>query len=294
VQRRSERIIHVESDEDLGRQFHGLNASMVVRAGIRSLIGVPLISRNEVIGILHFRSKTLNAYTERDLQLAEKIGMQIAGAIANTRLFGDLSKTEQSLRESEEHYHDLFNKANEGLLILAPDGQLSEVNQAFAEMHGYTVEELNLKDISELDVLTDRALTDRTEITRRIKAGEVVRFEVEHYHKDGHTFPLTVTSSMIQLRGQNYYLAFHQDITERKQTEEALTEEHRQLKQALDEVRTLRGIMPICAYCKKIRDDEGYWNQVEKYVSDHTEAKFSHGICPTCFEREMKGIETSD
>jgi len=69
-----------------------------------------------------------------------------------------------------------------------------------------------------------------------------------------------------------------------------LEEERRRLQQALDEIRTLRGILPICAYCKKIRDDKGYWSQVEKYVSDHTEAKFTHGICPTCFEKEMKGI----
>ena len=72
-----------------------------------------------------------------------------------------------------------------------------------------------------------------------------------------------------------------------------LEEERRRLQQALDEIRTLRGILPICAYCKKIRDDKGYWSQVEKYVSDHTDAKFSHGICPACFEREMKGLETS-
>jgi PAS domain S-box-containing protein len=81
------------------------------------------------------------------------------------------------------------------------------------------------------------------------------------------------------------------DITMGKQAEEKLEEEHRQLQQAFDEIRTLRGIVPICAYCKKIRDDTGYWNQVEKYVSDHTDAKFSHGICPACFEREMKGIK---
>jgi PAS domain S-box-containing protein len=80
----------------------------------------------------------------------------------------------------------------------------------------------------------------------------------------------------------------------RRQAETALKEEHRRLQKALDEVKTLRGIVPICAYCKKIRDDEGYWNQVEKYVSDHTDAKFSHGICPACLEREMKAIEASD
>jgi PAS domain S-box-containing protein len=77
-------------------------------------------------------------------------------------------------------------------------------------------------------------------------------------------------------------IGFAVDITERKQAEEALNEERRRLQQALDEVKTLRGILPICANCKKIRDDKGYWNQVEVYVRDHTEAKFSHGICPDC------------
>jgi len=82
------------------------------------------------------------------------------------------------------------------------------------------------------------------------------------------------------------------DITERKKVEEALKEEHRRLQQALDEVRTLRGIVPICAHCKKIRDDKGYWNQVEQYISDHTEARFSHGICPSCLEKEIRKFES--
>lgn len=75
------------------------------------------------------------------------------------------------------------------------------------------------------------------------------------------------------------------DITQRRQAQEALEEERRRLQQALDEVRTLRGIVPICSNCKKIRDDKGYWNQVEKYVGDHTEATFSHGICPACAQK---------
>ena len=66
---------------------------------------------------------------------------------------------------------------------------------------------------------------------------------------------------------------FAVDITERKQAEETLKEERRRLQQALDEVKTLRGIVPICANCKKIRDEKGYWNQVEVYVRDHTEVQ---------------------
>ena len=57
-----------------------------------------------------------------------------------------------------------------------------------------------------------------------------------------------------------------------------------ELNMALEEIQTLTGILPICCHCKKIRDDQGYWEQVESYVSRHTEAEFSHGICPGCFE----------
>ena len=62
----------------------------------------------------------------------------------------------------------------------------------------------------------------------------------------------------------------------------AIEFQNRQLRQTLAEIRRLQGIVPICAYCKNVRDDQGYWQQVEKYVSDHSDAKFSHGICPDC------------
>ncbi|MFO7601408.1 MAG: hypothetical protein R6X27_16615 [Candidatus Desulfacyla sp.] len=55
-----------------------------------------------------------------------------------------------------------------------------------------------------------------------------------------------------------------------------------ELKQALSEVKTLRGFLPICANCKKIRDDRGYWNRIEAYIEEHSDAQFSHGICPEC------------
>ncbi|MBA4396613.1 MAG: response regulator [Syntrophus sp. (in: bacteria)] len=65
----------------------------------------------------------------------------------------------------------------------------------------------------------------------------------------------------------------------------AMADKVQELKKSLDEVRTLRGIIPICANCKNIRDDKGYWNQVEAYIRDHTEAEFSHGICPACLKK---------
>ncbi len=58
-----------------------------------------------------------------------------------------------------------------------------------------------------------------------------------------------------------------------------------ELQKALKKVKTLSGFLPICASCKKIRDDKGYWNQIEAYISEHSEAEFSHGICPECAQK---------
>jgi CheY-like chemotaxis protein len=64
----------------------------------------------------------------------------------------------------------------------------------------------------------------------------------------------------------------------------------RQLRDALSKVKTLEGIIPICMKCKKIRDDAGYWGAVEEYISIHTDALFSHGLCPECFDKSMRDI----
>jgi PleD family two-component response regulator len=63
-----------------------------------------------------------------------------------------------------------------------------------------------------------------------------------------------------------------------------LEQQSNELREALGKVKLLSGLFPICAYCKKIRDDKGYWNQIELYIRDHSQAEFSHGICPECLK----------
>jgi len=60
---------------------------------------------------------------------------------------------------------------------------------------------------------------------------------------------------------------------------------------ALDKVKTLEGILPICGVCKKIRSDDGYWNQLERYITEHSQAIFSHGLCPECYAKELTDFE---
>jgi len=73
-----------------------------------------------------------------------------------------------------------------------------------------------------------------------------------------------------------------EDITEQKNTERDRTTLIGDLRRALDEVETLRGLLPICASCKKIRDDKGYWNHIEVYFSNHAHVDFTHTLCPDC------------
>jgi len=72
------------------------------------------------------------------------------------------------------------------------------------------------------------------------------------------------------------------------QLQQTLTERVAELKEALLSVKQLGGLLPICSYCKKIRDDQNYWQQVEAYVAKHSEAQFSHSICPQCYEDIIK------
>ena len=108
---------------------------------------------------------------------------------------------------------------------------------------------------------------------------------------------LTLSSQVVQVReGQLENIAlparkdelgqlageFNQLIDKRQQAEKELKQEINEHKQSLDKVKLLSGFLPICASCKQVRDDRGYWNQIETYIRDNSEVEFSHSICPDC------------
>lgn len=83
---------------------------------------------------------------------------------------------------------------------------------------------------------------------------------------------------------KDIYLHYAIDITEIRQTQ-------KELEEATNEIKTLKGIIPICMHCKGIRDDKGYWNQLEKYITEHSEAEFSHGICEICLRKHYPDLD---
>jgi hypothetical protein len=115
-----------------------------------------------------------------------------------------------------------------------------------------------------------------------ISRNDTEEFIVENKQKT--TFVVEVSASNVtsvsgEIVGR---MASFVDITKRKEME---ADREKVLEDALEKIKVLRGIIPICASCKKIRDDKGYWNQIENYIKDHSEADFSHSICPDCAKK---------
>jgi PAS domain S-box-containing protein len=128
-----------------------------------------------------------------------------------------LDDERDSHRESEERFRALFSRACDGILIMSADGKLLEVNASFTSMHGYCPQEMQQMMLKDLD--TPESYRLKSELIQRVLAGEAPVFEVEHYHRDGHIFPVEASASLIISGRESYIQCFYRDITERKQIE---------------------------------------------------------------------------
>jgi PAS domain S-box-containing protein len=200
-------------------------------------------------------------------------------------------RAEEALRESEEKFRTFFESSSSAMAIIEKDTTISMVNKEYCKMGLYEekdvigtswTKQIPPEDLERLKEYNRKRLTDPKSAPDH--------YEFSFYRKDG-TIRNSLMSVAIIPANQKIICSFT-DITERKQMENALREaaEEREklikeLQYALDNVKTLQGLIPICASCKKIRDDKGFWNQVEGYISQHTDAKFTHGICPDCAKK---------
>jgi PAS domain S-box-containing protein len=164
----------------------------------------------------------------------------IDASVSQTRIHGsalfivilrdvtERKQVEAALRENEQRYRTLFSKATDGIVLLDADGNVVDVNESFAYMHGYATDELRKMNLRDLD--TPETLAHAPGRIRRILDGESLGFEVEHFHKNGHVLPIDVAASGIDIDGRLYVLAFHRDITERRRAEQELKRSQQQLR----------------------------------------------------------------
>lgn len=223
-------ILHPREVKELADSYPALIVNW--EAGIRSVMAVPLIARDKVIGALYFHSLTPDAYTNQDLSLAERIGMQIAGAVANAELYKELRLAEASLRESEARFRALFEQAAVGVAeIEMASGRFLSVNKRFCQIVGRTEEEMLASTF--LAITHPDDLHVHEEKSALMKSGKLEYYSLEkrYLHKDGRPIWVDITVSPLWKRGEEpgRNMVVVQDITERKKIQEESAQRARQL-----------------------------------------------------------------
>lgn len=188
------------------------------------------------------------------------------------------------VKTQEEKFFKAFHSSPYAItLTRLSDGQISEVNDGFINITGYHYSELVGKTTVDLQ-LWEKEEDRLVAVNELSKNGRVQEWEFKFRKKSQEIITGLFSAQIIQIDNQPFVLSSINDITERKRAEVKQEKLIGELQEALVRVKQLSGLLPICASCKKIRDDNGYWKQIEAYIRDHSEAEFSHGICPECAE----------
>lgn len=174
------------------------------------------------------------------------------------------------------------NSLDAQMIVDGESGRILQANCAVKIILGYEPKDLIGKEFTVLiPPMSESSL--KTAIEEMKIFGAV--FVQKLLRADGSSDYVDMTLTMIQWGRSNAILVTLRDITERMQAEEEREKLIQELQEASVKIKTLRGLLPICASCKKIRDDKGYWQQLEAYIQSHSEAEFSHGICPDCVKK---------
>ncbi|MBI5847851.1 MAG: DUF3365 domain-containing protein [Nitrospirae bacterium] len=260
--------------------------SLVIELGIRSAVAVPMMVKDDIIGVLIGHTKRLREFSQREIDMFQHIANQAAIAVRNVM-------TTRMLMKSEKKIQDIASSLGEGLYSLDNEGYVTYMNPEAEKLLGWTMQELCDRNIHDV---VHNCSSDGTPLSFKecpihkvISTGRrFISSDEIFIRKDGASFPVSIISAPLMEEGMVVAsITAFRDISERKQIEKERETLIDELQKALAEIRTLQGILPICSYCKKIRDDKGAWTQMELYISKRTDAQFSHGICSECARKEF-------
>jgi PAS domain S-box-containing protein len=249
-------------------------------AGVRSIVCLKLFSSaQKFYGMLCAMAPAVNAFSPEHLNVLQIVRRQLV------RTLEDKSACAQ-YTELNEMYKNLIERAQEIICRTNAEGRVTFFNETSVRLLGYSREELMGKHYLEFYPLEFQDNIRNLYRTQRDKKLQDTYFECPILTKDGRT--LWIGQNVSTLWNNDTLIGFQvvaRDITEKRHGEELREQLIRQLEEAVYNVKTLSGLLPICASCKKIRDDGGYWNQVEAYLMDHTDLTLTHGICPECMKK---------
>jgi PAS domain S-box-containing protein len=234
IRTRKSLLVQTEDQDEVIRYSPHLLTTF--QAGLRSMLSVPLISKDQVIGILHIRSLRTDAYTAREVKLAEEVGNQIAGTIASASLYGELKEAKETLQKREEEFRELYDHAPLGYHEYNREGKITRVNKTDLEMLGYKAEEMIGQPMWKFNFEEEFAKEQiLAKLAGRLPPGSnLVR---TYRRKDGSTFPALIEDRLLKdERGEIIGIRCTiQDITERKRAEEVQRKSEEEAKRLAQE-----------------------------------------------------------
>ncbi len=215
--------------------------------------------------------------------------------LINRELELKIAEREEMNKELEfvaNQWSTTFDTIPDFISVLDKDMRYVRINKTLANFLGKKPEDLLGQYYYQVMFNKEQPL-DRCPHRLAMDEKRSIRMEIDDPHVG---FPILVTCSPLfhddgSLLGS---ISVARDISQQKIVEQEREDLIKQLQNALSKVKLLSGIIPICSSCKKIRDDQGYWNQVESYIRKHSEAEFSHGICPDCAKELYPDLFTSN
>ena len=226
---RASLFLQVENQKEM-REAIGRYPSLssTLQAGFRSLISVPLISKDEVIGVLHLRSTQLHAYTEKDLKTAARVGIQIAGAIANAQIFREYIRAEVSLRDSQDYLKNLLDSIRAGIIVIDLETHtIVDINAFAVEMLGVPKEQVLGRICHQYICPAEDGKCPITDLMEAVDSSERLLLKA-----NGDRIPVLKSVIPTMREGRGYLIESFIDISERKRAEAEAISFQEQLRQS--------------------------------------------------------------
>lgn len=225
------------------------------------------------------------------------VGLGAAGILreveARARARRELDANSALLREAYNELRDFYDNAPCGYHSVDAEGLIVRMNDTELQWLGYAREDvIGRKYIAELMTPGD-AEGSAMRMSQLLANGSLNDLELNYVRRDGSILPVLTSTTCVRDAQGRFVMTrtVVTDISELRRAQDETVKAVADLAEALASVKTLTGLLPICSMCKSVRDDQGYWATVEQYVSRHTEAQFSHGVCPDCFPKMFPGVD---
>ena len=186
------------------------------------------------------------------------------------------------------NFKEILNSINDDIAIICRDYSIIFENSHGINIHGSNIR----KKCYEVYAKQENVCPDCPS-AKVFTNGKEATSEHISYDSDGNEHYVEIVASPLKNQKGEVLASIEvvRDLTERKKAEKEKEELIKELQSALSEIKTLRGVLPICMHCKEIRDDKGYWNQIEEYISKNSDAEFSHSICPECAKKHYPDFD---